>query len=79
MEKWMEELRNAGVHAWLVFVQSINGIAMAVVGGALVVHETYPDVIRGLLSKLPPVWAAVLLFVFGAVVHWGLRQAKKAN
>ena len=83
MKKAWEELLwriHADVtRAWLVFVQSINAIAMALLGGALIVHQTYPDVLRGLLAGLPPQVGAACLFAFGAIVHWALRRAKKAG
>jgi hypothetical protein len=63
----------------LTFVQSLNGIAMAMLGGVAIVYQTFPDVVRSLLSKLPPTAAALALFVFGTAVHLALRQAKKAG
>ena len=64
---------------WLTFVQSLNGIAIAALGGIAIVYQTFPDVVRGLLSRLPPTAAAIALFVFGTAVHLALRQAKKAG
>lgn len=77
MNPHFDEFCAAIVRARLTFIQSLNGIAMALAGGAVVVHEVYPDVVRQLLGKLPPEAAAAGLFVFGVVVHFGLRGAKK--
>jgi hypothetical protein len=76
MTKLIDKIQAAGARAWLTFIQQLNAIVMAAFGSAIVVHSTYPDVIRQLLSKLPPAIAAVCLFLFGFVVHYALRRAK---
>jgi hypothetical protein len=79
MRDLLNKIHEASRKAWLTFVQLLNVIAMALVGSAAVVNLTYPDVIRGLLSRLPPLAAASLLFVFGAIVHYGTQRAKRAQ
>lgn len=72
-----EQVEPTKPHIGIRVVQSLNGVAMAILGGALIVHQTYPDIVRQLLEKLPPSLAAAGLFAFGVAVHLALRRAKK--
>lgn len=63
--------------AWLLFVQWINAIAMSLLGGALIVHQSYPTIFSDLLGPIPTPTKAAILFAFGTIVHFALRQAKK--
>lgn len=78
MNKILERLEAVGQHAWLTFLQSLNGIAMALLGGVVIVHQAYPQLIAGAISKLPPQIGIPLIFAFGIIVHFALRSAKRA-
>lgn len=79
MNKALERVRAIGAHAWLTFLQQLNALLVSVLGGILVVNTTYPDVIRSLLAKLPPIPAAIALGLLGFLVHYSARRAKKAG
>jgi hypothetical protein len=75
----VSRLHDIGAHAWLVFVQSLNWIAVSLLGGVAVVHEAYPSIISGAVAKLPPVIGIPAILAFGVLVHYALRRAKKAG
>lgn len=74
---FMSEIHRIGATFWLRLVQSLNAIAMTLLGGLLLVHESYPSVITGAIAKLPPAIGIPLIFLFGLLVHYALRRAKK--
>lgn len=78
MNAILDRIRAAGIAAWLKFVQWLNGISIALLGGALIVHQSYPQLLGDLLGPIPLPAKAGLLFLFGVVVHKALAQAKKA-
>lgn len=79
MNALLEKIREAGTQAWLRFVQQLNAILMALLGGALVVHQSYPTLLGDLLGPIPVPLKAAALFAFGAIVHIALRRAKQAG
>jgi hypothetical protein len=78
MNKILSRIREAGHVAALNLLQSLNAVAMAGIGGALIVHQAYPDMFRQLVSGLPPIVGAGALFLFGTLVHLAARHAKRA-
>jgi hypothetical protein len=79
MNPILQKIRDASTRAWLTFTQALNAIAVSLVGGALVVSTSYPDVVRSVISGAPKPLQIVILMVFGVLVHLALRQAKKAG
>lgn len=77
MNPTLERIRNAGAHALLTFVQSLNAIAGSLAAGALLASTQYPDVVRSTIGQLPH-WAQfAALIAFCTVVGVALRQAQK--
>jgi hypothetical protein len=76
MSLW-QKLCRVGAVAWLRIVQSLNAIAMSLLGAAIVVHQAYPQIISGAIAKLPPMMGIPLIFAFGLIVHFAIRRAKK--
>lgn len=63
--------------SWVRLVQTINGIAVSLAGGALIVNQSYPDTFRTIVAELPHHYQLAALFGFGFVVHFALQQAAK--
>lgn len=78
MGKLFDEMRADIRQRWLRLVQGLNGLAVTIAGGALVVNQSYPDTFKSLLGSLPGKYQIAALFAFGAVVHYAIRQAAKA-
>lgn len=76
MKALFDRLCAIGALAWMRFVQSLNAIAMTLLGGALVVHQSYPSLLGDLLGPIPLPVKALLLFLFGSAVHLAMRRAK---
>lgn len=72
----INRLHEASATAWLRFLEWVNGIAIALVGAIVVVHQAYPQVIAGAVGRLPPIIGIPLIFGFGLLVHYALRRAK---
>lgn len=73
-----ERIHEIGTRAWLRFVQWLNWIVISLAGSLIVVHETYPQVISGAVGKMPP-WVGIpAIILFGALVHYAIRRAKKS-
>jgi hypothetical protein len=79
MNKLLDKIRSDVRRFWLLVLQSLNGIAVTFGGMIVAVQVAYPDVAKQLLVALPPKYQAISLLVFGAVVHFATRQAKKAG
>jgi hypothetical protein len=78
VNKILARIQDLGALAWVRFLQSLNAIAISLAGGALVVQQSYPDLVRQIVAKVPGYGGAVGLFLFGVVVHYALRRAAKA-
>lgn len=78
MNAIIQRIHDAGLRAWLLFIQWLNGMAVTLLGGALVVHQSYPNLLGDVLGGVPGPLKVVALFAFGAVVHYALSRAKKA-
>lgn len=78
MIKLFAEIRADIRQRWLRFVQAVNGLAVGLAGGALVVQQSYPDTFKSLVANVPGKYQLLVLFAFGAVVHYALSQAAKA-
>lgn len=77
MSRLVDRLHDIGALAWLKFVQALNWIAVSLFGSILVVHQAYPGVMAGYVSKLPPTLGIPLIIGFGLIVHYAIRRAKK--
>ncbi len=77
MNKIIQRVHDIGAIAWLRFVQALNWIAISLFGSVVVVNQAYPGVIAGAVSKLPPLLGIPVIIVFGVLVHYALRRAKK--
>lgn len=78
MKRLLERIHAIGAHAWLRFLQGLNVAAVALLGAAEVVNASYPGVISSVVGKLPPAIGIPTIFVFGALVHYAARRAKKS-
>lgn len=74
----LQRIHDIGARAWLQFLQSLNWIMVSLLGGAYVVNETYPDVVRSQIAKLPAYVGIPAILIFGVIVHYAARRAKKA-
>lgn len=79
MNKALEAIRSDVRRAWLLLLQSLNGIAVTFGGVVLYIHGAYPGTESQLLAALPPKLQFAVLGLFGFAVHWVTRQAKKAG
>lgn len=79
MSPLINRIHAIGAHAWLVFVQALNWIAVSLLGGIVVVNSAYPGVISGAVAKLPPAVGIPAILIFGMLVHYATRRAKKAG
>lgn len=78
MNRVLQRIHDVGALAWLRLVQSLNWIAVSVLASVAVVNESYPGVISGAVGKLPPWLGIPVILIFGLLVHYALRRAKKA-
>lgn len=78
MSPLLQRIHDIGVMAWLRFVQALNFILISLAGSVLVIHQAYPQLISGMIGKLPPIAGVPLLLLIGLLVHYALRRAKKA-
>ena len=75
----IDDIRSAGAVAWLRFVKWLNGAAVAILGGIVVVNMTYSDVLRSAIASLPGPVQLVALLGFGILVHVALSKAQKGG
>lgn len=78
MNRVLERIREISLLAWVRFVQVLNAVAMTIAGSIVAIDAMYHNEISAAIGQLPPLLKILGLGVFGLLVHYGLRRAKKA-
>lgn len=78
MNRVLQRIHDIGVVAWVRLVQALNWIMLTLASSALLIHQTYPDLVRATIGKMPPVVGVVAIIIFCGVVHYALRRAAKS-
>lgn len=78
MNKVIQRIHDIGAHAWLLFVQWLNGIAATLIAGIIALNAAYPQFVLQLGGDLPAPLKLAGAGVWALAVHYALRRAKKA-
>lgn len=78
MNRMIARIRDAGVIAWLRFVQLLNWLALSLAGVVVAIDAMYHNEVSKALDSLPPIAKLAALGAWALLVHYGLRSAKKA-
>jgi hypothetical protein len=80
MSRLLEQIREAGVCAWLRVLSLLNQLILYVCAAAAAVYVTNKPMVDAVIAKLPgPGWQLVGTIAFATFIQFAIARAKKTQ